>query len=266
MKIVFGILSVLFLGAGSLRASCGLQGCPLTVFQGEARGDRWMASDSFHYTDFNLGGISGHYTQIIPHLHYTGLPRWTLGGFVPLVTLSAAGESHRGMANPVLLAEYQLSRGPAGSLSAGSQVELAVGDDEHGIASEHSEWVPYLSGTRKSGPITWAGSAGFRWSLSESHSHGAAGHMPLVVNPHEDKELLYRLAAGPVLGRTTPRLFIDGQHVVKGETKGTGFLTGGLSVNYSLSKKYSLGALWEVPLSSPRRFDWHAALTLAIRL
>lgn len=257
------VLSFLLLVSENGYSSCGLQGCPTDFSSGSSPQNPLVVDAALRYVDFDVHGVSGHYTQIEPRIEFRGWPCWTLGGFGSIVALDDGHENHTGLGNPVLFGEYSAAEWNKDRLSFGAQLELALGDDEHGIAAEHEEIVPYASYVKAVQSILWRGSVGYRYALSSDDGHGG-GHTPLLVNPHEDKEFLYRLSfeASRASG-IYPGLFLDGVHALDGEDKGTGFLTVGGTVRRAISETVALRGLVEAPVTSPHRFEWKIGFHLA---
>lgn len=239
-----------------LSASCGLHLC------GEPAADaaaRFRAELSIQRVDFELPGSSGRYLQLLPRGEYRA-GRWTWGAAVPLVFLRAAGREESGPGNPVIFGEFRAGPALGGTWALGSQLEIPWGDDEKGLAAEHSEWLPSVSWRREGVLLEPYVRAGFRWSLSEGHGHAG---VPLAVNPHAEKEFLYR--AGVAGRRRTfpwkPELYLDGQHAFGADVPGPGFLSIGGSLELPF-RTVRLRLSGERPAAAPRRFESQVGLNV----
>lgn len=231
---------------------------------------RWVFKLPVNHVNYTLEGAEGHYTQALAIAHYQGWPRWVVGGMAPFASVSQEGQGHpernSGLGNPLVFAEYKVLSSPVETLALGSQFEIPWGDDEHGIAAEHAEWVPYISARRGD----FYGRVGFRYALTSGHGHDAPapGHSVLVVNPHEDKEFLYRVGwwgENPAWA-VVPEAFLDGQHALDGEeNKGKGYLTGGLGLSRDFAEGWSVGLTSEMPLVKPKRLDQRLGVRVEAR-
>jgi hypothetical protein len=246
--------ALLSFGAEQLRAGCGLQACPHPATSG-ARGHDF--SLTVHHTAYDLGGFKGHYEEARPRWQYRSGLGTTVGAFVPVIANSPdIGHSKTGLGNPVVFGEVAWPAA-AGRLAAGSQFEIPWGRDDHGLAAEHAEWLPYVSLHRPALGAAAFVQTGLRLSLSESHGHAPAGghsHGPLAVNPHEDEEFVYRFGLSGERSRA-PRgweAFFDGQHAFDSDT---GFLTAGGALRWRPSAKWDLHIFAEAPLTEPSRFE-----------
>jgi hypothetical protein len=246
--------------ATAARAGCGLEYCQEPTLS-ETSSSLGVTYQNVRY---DWQEFSGTYSAFLSRYQYTAR-RWKAGGFVSVITLH--GEDHTGIGNPVAFAEYRLTGEGSSRAAVGAQVELDAGDHEHGIASEHSEALPYLSVSGGNSYRGWAAVVGTRYALTESHSHGRApGHTPQVVNPHEGKELLYRASLRSAIGwtRWQGEIFGDGQHALTGEGRGPGYLTGGLSPASARQARGRLELLAEFPLTSPRRIERRLGIGAAV--
>src|SRR5690606_3453270 len=103
---------------------------------------------------------------------------------------------------------WNRSLSPGWQLAAGAQLELPVGAASHGIASDHTEVLPYARLSLAWERFHVSTSAGVRLAVGEHEhvhedEHGAvhvlhtpgSGSAVLYVNPHEGRELVYRAVA-----------------------------------------------------------------------
>ena len=238
-------------------ASCGLEVCGMPDVAPSA-GDRefsfWTGA---RFVNFDLGPRDGHYTEIPFHLMVPAPSPWRGGAQTSLVFLDDGTENNSGLTNLLLFAERRLGENNGASISAGGQLEVPVGDDEDGIASDHWELIPYAAVRQPTAVLPWSALAGFRFSLEDGHGHGRGRGTPLFVNPHEDKEFLYRFSVFPArrMGEFAPEIFVDGQHALDGPSDGTGFLSLGGKALADFGG-WRLGPTAEIAVTKPRRFDY----------
>jgi|GEM_PF-4242762 len=240
----------------SLEASCNLAGCP-SGLRTEGVQRRHIVDQTIGYITFDINHHNGNYLQYEPRYEFRGINRVVVGGFASLIALDDGHDSHSGLGNPVLFGEVVVKNSTDDQLSFGSQLELALGDDENGLAAEHMEIVPYLSYSNSAGSIDWMGSTGYRHSLESGDRHESAIHSELFVNPHADKEYLYRLHARfpKIRGSMSPDFVLDGQHALDGEDDGKGFLSIGAGLSFSAGTGWTFSPKVEIPVTTPRRFD-----------
>ena len=82
------------------------------------------------------------------------------------------------------------------------------------------------------------------------------------MNPHEDREILWRIQASP-FSRIVAAL--EGQHPLTGEKKGEDFVTAELSIAIPLGRRAALIPSASGPVSSARRYEWTLAAEFAVR-
>lgn len=266
---------------------CGLEGCPR---EGSPEGSRWRVRGAVEArrTAFTYLRIDGDYLEIVPRVEVVE-GGWQAGVLAPLVTLHFLEDTRTGAGNPVFFGQLRVSARPTHDLYVGMQGEAPWGDTEHGLADDHAMLVPYARSELRTRPLTLATSLGYRFTVFESEASSAgalapdlaasvastsriafhAGHShaaPTLVDPHEDRELLWRAlvtTARPFL-RVTPALSLDGQHVVRGTEDERTFLQGGLGLRVAASRMMSIETQAAFPLTSAKRFDWR--LSGAVRL
>ena len=243
-------------------ANCGLSFCP--VGGHGSMSSVWSLSADVEQTGFVLGGLSGHYAQLIPRIEHRGFKNWVLGGALPVVSLTeAGGETQNGLANALLFAEKSL---PGGNWkpALGLQLEVPIGDHDHGIAADHWMLVPYASMVRSFGETFVLARAGYRRAFGgqdEDPLH------PLLVNPHADQELLYRLGVGSHWAEKSlmAQAYLDGQRVLSADSEFKDFVAAGAQGALRLDSDLDLTANAELPLSAPSRFDWRVGVGLTFR-
>lgn len=245
---VLASLSALSSGAlvGTAHASCGLDVCPLDQPDPGAADASPVAvhvPTLFRLSRFSLEGEGGHYVETLVRGEYRGLSGWVFAVALPIVHLMIDdGADHTGLGNAVLLAEWDHALSPAWSLGAGAQLELPIGDAEHGIASDHTEVLPYGRASVALAQLRVSASVGVRLAVAgdepaagaEAHGIGVlhtpspTGH-PLYVNPHEGRELVYRglLEYALLEQRIRPGLLVRGEHVLEPEATTRAHVNGG---------------------------------------
>jgi hypothetical protein len=136
----------IFLWSSIAMASCGLAGCPVGS-HGENSGTH-LFDQAIRYVNFDLEHHDGHYIQYEPRYEYRGWERFIVGGFVSFITLDDGHDSNSGLGNPVLFGQYDFVHEKNQVLSFGSQLELALGDDEDGLAAKSGNFSMKLSERR----------------------------------------------------------------------------------------------------------------------
>lgn len=254
----FRVLGVLFLVTPRvLRAACGLCVCDVAPPQ-DPLGWRWETRVS--QVEYDLSGFKGHYIQTAVAAEHRGASGWTWAGSMSLVSNAPdAGHSKTGFSNPVARGEKQW-----GAWALGSLLEFPLGDEAHGLASDHLAAIPYLAYRPALGFLRADFRMGYSHSFSGGDAHGGAGHhtVPLVVNPHENRELVYRADMKQPGGPVEWGAFLEGQQVLSGESRGQGFLTAGFSADRPFQSGWGAGLFLETPLVRPRRLENRVGLRL----
>ena len=265
--------------------SCGLEGCPL-----DSHARSWLARSvfietSFHQTEYDIEGESGNYSEVIQRLEYVGMSPMSVGAYVPLVTLRRDEEEQQtGFGNPILYVEARLFPRAHGSMAAGMQYEAPIGDAESGIASDHTELLPYAAYLYRFGRGGVRALVGYRFSVGSGedeagevheHAHGSklAFHNSIgqfgapahVVNPHADQELVWRTGFDTQFGARglRPGLALEGQTVTEGPDRGTSYVASELSLGVPFWNRYQLNAHTKFPLTSLSRFEWMSGLGIS---
>lgn len=260
-------------------ASCGLEGCP-ALPGGSMATHKYSLHAMLREVSFDIDDITGDYSMLTLRLETTAAGQVQLGGFVPLVSLRTDESDSLGMANPVLFAEWRAVQQVNRSLVIGNQLELPIGDSEDGIAADHFEVLPYAGYRQSFGELSASANVGFRFALGEHSAHEEGDHhakpstrsahggeTPILVNPHEDQEFLYRVGVSRDFGSKPirPELFLDGQLVMKGEDPGQNFLTAGALVSIPAGGRYQLQPTLEFPLTEESRFEWRLGMGFTAR-
>jgi hypothetical protein len=277
-----GVLGALL--SGPAAAYCGLESCPRSPQQA---GDGWSLSGGVdvRQTSFEYLRLGGDYTEVAPRADLAVGPL-RLGAVAPLVTLRFLGETRTGAGNPLFAAEGRILDGGRGGVALGCQYEAPLGDADEGIADDHSMLMPYARADVGARGVRIVAQVGYRFTASEGGSGEAAsaappagarlarlrfhaGHdhaAPRLVNPHDDRELLWRTtwsAARPLL-RTHPSVQVAAAHVVGSEGGERHFVEGGAGLRVPFGRSISLETGASVPLSAAERYRWR--LTAALRL
>jgi hypothetical protein len=266
------LLIALALSTGPAAAFCGLQSCPRPAGTGEVPlleaglRTRWVAYD--------IAGNDGSYVVTALRLFFnrSGL---AVGAEVPFTRLDNGSSVATGLSNPVLMARYARRLSYAWSAEIGVQWELPMGDQEIGLAGDHNMLLPWV-GARFDVNPTWYVSvmAGYSHALENAHTNtdtaplakvAHAGHdheaTPVLVNPHADREVQWRAAAGWMPGRGTLEGFGLGQTDVTATGPKT-FVRAGASWEWTLARFTSLQMIGDVPVTTVRRSEVEIGLAL----
>jgi len=263
-----------------------------------AQGPVLTVSGEAEHVSFDLEGVTGRYTALYPRADLFG-SRWSVGALFPVIDLRTDGfDDELGFGNPRIYGQATVAR--SAGLSVGLEVDLPWGMDE--VSGDHAELIPFLSVEQSGMQWGVFASLGFRAGLGSDHAHGPShhesaglrrdpGHDPDVdpghdpaghdpghddesgdahhlhgsidpVDPHSDRELLYRVGVTRNVRDTSIQVYLDGQSVVKDVPGPKQFAAVGLEVEFP-----GLGLLWapgvELPLGEDRRFE--SAIHLGVR-
>ena len=257
------------LAVSTASAFCGLQSCPRPPDRGAPPAleaglrTRWVVYD--------IAGNEGSYVATAPRV-FVRHAGFTLGVEVPLTRLDNGGAVATGFSNPVLMAQYARRLSYAWSGEAGVQLELPIGDKDAGLAGDHFMLLPWIGARRDFGAAWYAAgmagiSQGFGGAESssaplaktahEGHDHGAA---PVLVNPHGDRELQGRLAAGRVFGKATVEAFALGRSDL---TDGARlYLRAGASWERRLGRFSAVRLIADAPATAARRNELELGVAL----
>lgn len=268
------ILATLSLLPAFASASCGLQSCPRPAAHGETSTieaglrTRWVAYD--------IAGNEGSYLVTAPRffVHYRGI---ALGAEIPFTRLYNGPEVATGLSNPILMAQYARRFSATWSGEVGMQVELPVGDEKNGLAGDHLMLLPWV-GARKDLGTSWyvAGMLGASRAIGADRDeeegslakvahegHDSTGNaVPTLVNPHADREIQWRAAAGWVRGRSTLEGFTLARHDVTGGAGPDFYLRAGASWEWALGHASGLQLIADLPVTSARRNEAEIGLSL----
>jgi hypothetical protein len=263
------------------QASCGLRECPAVQQVPAATAVR--ASAAARHTEFDLEGVQGNYSSYVSRLELTR-NGWILGATATIVTLRRSGETHTGAGNPLLFAQRRVLTRSEHRLHVGLQYEVPWGETRDGIASDHHELLPYARWALSAGRAGAELTLGYRFSIGESGGgatgspslapiargsgialHAGHDHATAVdyVDPHAEREVVWRAAVTGPGTRLAPALGVEGRHVVSaGED--LLLLTADLRVSVPLARRFSVEAMGTVPLTDARRYDWNTELGLRL--
>jgi hypothetical protein len=177
------------------------------------------------------------------------------------------------------MAQYARRLSATWSGEVGMQVELPVGDEKDGLAGDHLMLLPWI-GARKDLGTSWyvSGMLGASRAIETKHEdneggslakvahegHDDEGHaVPLVVNPHADREVQWRAAAGRMRGRSMLEGFTLAQHDVTGEAGPDFYLRAGASWEWAIGHMSALQLIGDLPVTAARRNE--AEIGLALR-
>lgn len=268
---LFATLPLLF--PAFVSAFCGLQSCPRPAAHGEA--STVDAGLRMRWVDYDIAGYKGSYVVTSPRLfvRYWGV---ALGAEIPFTRLYNGSEVATGLSNPILMAQYARRLSATWSGEVGMQVELPVGDEKDGLAGDHLMLLPWI-GARKELGTSWyatgmlgASRAFGKDDESEAslakvahEGHDSAGNaVPTLVNPHADREIQWRVAAGWTRGRSTLEGFTLAQHDVTGEPGPDFYLRAGASWEWAIGHAASLQLIGDLPVTSARRNEAEVGLAL----
>jgi hypothetical protein len=239
-------------------ASCGLDHCPLPEQQlllgdGLPRSSLYLRT---RFTAFDILGIQGTHSDVILGGAYRGVRRLQLGGNLSLVSLAIQKRRQPvGLSNPVVFGEWQAASWGVVSVGMGLQVEIPVGFGSEFVADSHTLVLPYGTIHVDTSPVFVHLQLGYA-QVVEGASSGGRGHSHsslVVVDPHEQGELVYRTAIGFKFANTgvVPLFTVNGQQVVIGEAP-SHFLYVGGRVGARVASRLSLNGSAEVPVSAGR--------------
>ena len=153
-------------------------------------------------------------------------------------------------------------------LSTGMQIEFPTGDEEHGIADDHTAYLPCVSVSRHFSDLLLFGTLGYRGSSGES-DHQAVDHdvETSFINPHSDSEIVYRVGLRSRLfdGSWNLEGLVDGQHVTDPDEDVKGSISAEIRSEFAMTDRIGWSIFGDFPLSSPERFDWRAGVGIHFR-
>lgn len=264
------VLGLIALPARIAWAECGLEHCPRRDV--ERAGPR--IAGTVRTTAFSDDSEDGSYRL------YTGTASWearlaTFGVSAAFVTVETSDEIARGARNPLLFAEASVLRTARHDLLLGTQWEIPWGDED--VADRHQELVVY-GRYRVRSLRSLDLRAGFRTAISSDDHFEAeraqaapstisfhAGHTKTLasyVNPHADRELVWRAAAvafGPIHAHA------QGERVLEGESEGLHFITAGASVDVPIAGSWLLIPSASGPVTRAKRYDWTLGVEVSVR-
>lgn len=193
---------------------------------------------------------------------YVALGPVHIGGTLPLVYVREPLGPWVGLGNAVTFAEVVPSVGPV-HVGGGLQVELptTMRDEDEG----HWLLLPYLRTTVVAGQADVRARAGWGFIVGETadHTHDLTAMPTVAVEPHTHSELLTQLEGGYRfdLGQATlrPGLQTAWTQPTTGEAT---VLSAGAVLEARLGNA-RLRMLFELPLTTARRFDERVTLDLA---
>lgn len=243
---------------------------------------------TYEHLAFDRDGLRGSYGSLQPRAG-ASWGRWSASLTVPVYAANLRGtvDPDAGFGNPRVRVEAQWIRSIG--LSVGVDAEAPLGASKRGLASDHWEGIPFVSLGPRIGSWMPMVSSGVRFAESHEHpsdphahtaerylfdlgahpedpvpdsDHGhASADAPLLVNPHEDRELLFHVALGRDWGGRIPAVFYSGQYVLREIDEPRLFGTVGAELGIALFDKYWIAPGIEVPVGSNRRLDWAARVS-----
>ena len=262
------------------KASCGIAHCSL-IKTAQSDEKSWSAFNLFRATDFRDDHVL--YLENFVGVGFSPMQSLNLMVLSPLVYI--AGEP-LGLGNTVLQADYQWISTSWG-IGSGLQVELPTATESM-YGDAHSVALPYVRGWFKLESLLGRAQVGLSQTLEfGAHSHAdlsSTGHSgghhhdhshehdndaplksPLLINPHESTEILFRAQL-----QWSPPLFNQWVEILVG-TDGVQEFTGseltqvngliGVQSNLSWSRLMVIGLY---PLTQEKRFNSRLMISLAI--
>lgn len=253
-------------------------------------------------TAFTLGEIHGDYTRWSARLELELGARTLATADMSLVALhrSDRPQTISGAGNPVVGLSHSRDLWNGGQLSLGLQTELPAGTRGQGLAGDHLEVMPHLGLSHLGRNAAIHVDTGIRVSLgggddlppptldhlghataptarpagSALHSrHPArAEEVPLLVDPHAEREWVYRLGVSVYRRDRTlsAAAFLDGTHILEHSHREDIIslahkeLVSGVEVGYEWSGIYIAPSI-AVPLHQNGRFDTRLRLRTETR-
>lgn len=256
-------------------AFCGLQSCPRPAAHGES--PKLEAGLRTRWVAYDIAGSAGSYVVTAPRLF---VRHWgvAFGAEVPFTRLQGDSGTALGLSNPILMLQYARRLSSTWSAEVGLQLELPFGDQSDGLAGDHTMLLPWI-GVRKDLGAAWyfAGMLGYSRALEkeaasssetplakvahEGHDH-EGNAVPVVVNPHADREVQWRAATGWTRGRSTLEGFGLGQTDMTGNPGPKVYLRAGASWEWTLGRFSALQFIADAPVTAARRNEAELGLTL----
>ena len=272
-----GVLVALFLGSAPAARACRLESLLARLHTSGARPVSWLLATAFDATAFDLDGISGHYARVTTRAQYVRLQSLAVGAEVAVIQLhrNDLERPTSGLGNPLLFGLCPLPAWRGGSVELGLQLGLPLGDAADGLASDHWEVLPHVGVAHEGRRLDVLADGGVRVALGGGHEDCAtptatdapplSSDTPLFVDPHAEKELLYRFGANlhdPYSTRNIA-LYVDAQHVLGNDSAISSQVALGLEAGLQLGPRYRLHPGLEVPITASKREDW--SLRLEVR-
>ena len=272
LLLTAALLACTFAFAPKASASCGLDYCPIRI-KDDSKRPLLQLRLVPRLSSFTNGEVEGHFVENILRFEFLAIDKWRFGAWVAPIYLKTEDIETTGLSNPVLFAERVLYNPGSFQLRGALQAELPLGSSSDGLASSHSELLPYVSLSTSIGRLQIHGQAGVAIGL-EGGSHGHEGEedphgedSDLLVNPHAAQEVLSRLAImGHVWhGLVSPGVHLNGRHSIQGSSINDVLSVNGVAL-VNLSKHISLIAQFEVPVNENPRFNWRTGFGIDLKL
>jgi hypothetical protein len=258
-------------------AYCGLEHCPIGYRPEQPA--KWAVGLSWRMVTFKQAGREVGFQQGTTRLEWRPSRRFILGGDLPVSAPLTASKHAYGFSNPLVFAEAALLMGEGARLSIGSQLELPYGDISEGFASNHVMGVPYAVVGRSIGAFSlstrlgWSTAIPYRASKAAAQSRydnpfgtsaqsARVAHLEPVsagtatfIEPHSDRDLLFRIEGSLKFRVATAALSLNGAHAMEPEFAPENAVSFGASVEVPFGEGFSIRPEVRFPLMRPARFE-----------
>lgn len=275
------ILSASLLSALEVQAYCGLEHCP--IISQPQHPDKWAVGLSWRMVSFKKEGKKIGFQQVTTRLEWRPSPRFILGSDLPITLPLTDSKYLYGFSNPLVFAEAVVPYESETRLAFGSQFELPYGGISKGFATNHLMAMPYAVVSRFFGAISlstrlgWGTSIPYRApkpstpssntalgttaiSSRVAHVHQLPEGATAFVEPHSNRDLLYRIAVAYKAPMATTEIQISGAHAFEAGFSPQNAFSTGLSVAFRYNDHLTVLPELRLPLTQPARFEKSAGL------
>lgn len=268
---------------------CGLESCPRDPAPApELSRVEIAGSIDVQQTSFDYLRIDGDYTEVMARAAFAA-GRFRFVAVAPYVTLRFLDTTRSGAGNPVFTGEANVLQAGGGALALGLQYESPLGDSEHSLADDHTMFMPYVRADSRFRGVDLTASVGYRFSAFEPDAETAgdaaaappgrldlariqfhAGHahgIPVLVNPHDDREILWRAEAASVrpFAGVVPAAHMAAEHVLGDASDASFYLVGGPALRVPLAGPVALETSASIPMGGGSRYHWRLDAALRLR-
>ncbi|MCB1202458.1 MAG: hypothetical protein KDK41_17580 [Leptospiraceae bacterium] len=279
MNYLHTLLFILILTVFNLSrvyATCGLEYCPLAshiYMQNDEEPPEWYISENLVYSDFPSGNTDRKFGVAQTRVEYAGIEQMSVGFMVPLIVLETVSGNEFDMGNPIAFAEYRFIQKTNMIISFGTQLLLPVGSTDSGLASHHSEVMPFLSFLYSGEQWYGFSNVGFLAPLGHAHDHSvttSVNSITLTPNAHSSGEIVFRAGGGYLLSQNFRfEIFTLGQIVTAHDhstNNETWFQTAGLGLRWLVNPSLEIHPTFLLPVTIAKRINYQAAISTMIRI